>query len=110
MGRTDHTITFGPVVGIDANVIHLSQTYKTEKQDEGEVIVQLAGHAKAMADLMSQLSAEIAALDRKGDLSPLVSATALMGERLSTVGSSLDNWGGGANSRRQPVSSEKNAL
>ncbi|UJW85554.1 hypothetical protein [Devosia sp. SL43] len=115
MGRINQTIAFGPVAGSDRNVIHLSPAHPSARQNEREAIGQLASHTKALADLMVQLSAEVATLNTSGDLSGHLGSVAVgfsrLGKTFSTAGTALDGWD--IQAKPQPstdISSEKNAL
>lgn len=110
MGRIDQTITFGPVAGVEGNVIHLASPYQGRQQHQLEAIGTLADHTKAIADLMRQLSAEIASIDTKGDLGLVVSATERLGRTFGTVGCKLETWEPQTTLGGHSVSSEKNAL
>lgn len=99
----------GPVAGIDDNVIHLLPTYRSGKLDEHETLGQLADHLKAIAYLMTQLSAKVASIDATGHLETIVSTTARMGETFGSAGTTLAGWDCGPVGRGYSVSSEKNS-
>ena len=96
MERIRQDDKFGPVAGVDRNVILLSPTYLGARQNESGAVANLADHSRAIGELLVKLSAEIATLNTTDDLSGEMECVALgfsrLGKTFETAGMALDQW------------------
>lgn len=73
--------------------MHLQPNYRSGKLDERETLGQLDDHLKAIANLMTPPSAEVASIDATGDLETVVRTTARVGETLCSAGATFGGLG-----------------